>query len=550
MNRKHIVFGAACTLGLLSSVQGQAQLKLTQVASGLSLPIAIIQDPAFPDTQYIVQQRGLVRVLQNGVLLPTNAINLTGIASTAGSERGLLGLTFHPNYPTQPYVYVNYTAQTAAHATHIVRYTRGIDPRTFDVATATPIIQIAQDFSNHNGGTVRFGPDGYLYIGMGDGGSANDPNNRAQNFTALLGKMLRLDVNGDAFPADPNKNYAFPPGQPFTITGGTLASETFLLGLRNPWKFSFDNPALLGTGALLIADVGQNTWEEVNYVPAGAGGRNMGWRPREGYASTGLSGGPNANYVDPIWVYDHSVGQSITGGYVYRGTRLGDFFGRYFFSDYVASKTWSMKLTINGVTGEASNVASGDVTEHTSILTPGFSGISSIDVDENGELYMINYGGGSVYRVDSANRFYIVEQGLRQGYPVEGSTRSLLSNDDKFYTIGSDFLEDTVLAEGAVLRVTHENDVMPTGLSVQVVAKSNQPTGVPVQIGLRNWTTGRVDRVGTLTNITLAESTITASAGVVNYVRNSDRRVEVYVLCNQGMVVDPTLVSIDQVKIN
>lgn len=543
----------ACAFGIFATaLSAFSQIKATTFASGFSLPIAIIQDPVFADTQYVVQQRGLVRTVVDGVVQGTNAMSLVGIASTSGSERGLLGLAFHPNYPTQPYIYVNYTSQADTHATKIVRYTRNaINHRTFDVGTAQTVIQIAQPFSNHNGGTIRFGPDGMLYIGMGDGGSANDPNNAAQNLTNLLGKILRLDITGDDFPADPLKNYKIPTGQPFSVTGGTLAPEIWSFGIRNPWKWSFDNPAMLGTGGMLMADVGQNQWEEVNYEPAATGGRNYGWRPREGLHATGLSGGPNGAYVDPIWEYSHAVGQSITGGYVYRGIKLGDMFGRYFFADYVASQVWSAKLTINGVTGEASAVAPADVTNHTADLAPAvLSGVSSFDVDENGEIYVISYGNGTIYRIDPEGRFYITEIKNEQGFNSGGQIRSLLANDDKYYNLVSDYTEDTVLGEGGVLRVAHLNDVMPTFLNLSVICKSNQPTGLPVRLGLWNWSTGRVDFVSGPTNVAMPETALTATPAPTNYVRASDRRVELYISVGSGAIVDPSILSIDQVKIN
>jgi hypothetical protein len=263
---------------------------------------------------------------------------------------------------------------------------------------------IVQPVANHNGGTLAFGPDGYLYIGLGDGGSGNDPGHLAQNPTTLLGKMLRVNVN---VLETNTEGYDVPADNPF-VDGLPLAalSQIWAFGLRNPWKYSFDNVARGGTGALIIGDVGQNAWEEINYEPPGAGGRNYGWRNREG-AHDNVTNLPAA-YVplkDPIFEYNHNTGVatgvSITGGYVYRGTALGlTYFGRYFFGD-LSGKVWSIALTINGATGDAT--ASGLV-EHTAEL--GGAGalglITAFGEDASGELYVVNYTAGSILRISSA----------------------------------------------------------------------------------------------------------------------------------------------------
>lgn len=551
-----LALGLAGSMALVGSAE--AQLKTTPYVTGLSAPVAIIQDPAFPDTQYVIQQRGLIRTVQNGVIIG-DAMSLVGIASTSGSERGLLGMAFHPNYPTVPFVYLNYTAQPTSgnHPTRIVRYTRNsLNPRTFDLASATQIIQIAQDFSNHNGGTLRFGPDGYLYIGMGDGGSANDPNNRAQSATSLLGKMLRLDINSDAFPADNTRFYAIPPGQPFTVAGGTLAQEVWSFGIRNPWKWSFDNPALLGTGAMLMGDVGQDAWEEVNYEPAGQGGRNYGWRVREGLVATSLTGQLNTNYVNPIWVYSHSVGISITGGYVYRGTRLGDGFGRYFFADYAFNRIWSFPISLNG-SGEALPVSSGDVIEHSADLNlSGFGGISSIDVNSNGELFVVDYGGaaanlGRVFRIEPENRYEMMSYNLLQASDAAGQIRGLLSADTHFVRFEPDYAADTVLGDGGVVRAVFQaRDVTSGTFTVRVRARTNQPTNQPALIGVRNRTTNRIDWVlsstvgSTYTNLT------TTALSAATY-RSAGGEVEVYASFPIGTIsFDPFETRVDQIQVN
>ncbi len=244
--------------------------------------------------------------------------------------------------------------------------------------------------ANHNGGMLAFGPDGYLYIGVGDGGSGDDPPNNAQNMAVLLGKILRIDVS---VPDSNAAGLAIPPDNPF-LAGPR--PEIWDVGLRNPWKFSFDDPARGGTGALVIGDVGQNAWEEVDYEPAGRGGVNYGWRIREG-AHDHVTTLPPAflPLTDPIFEYSHPTGFCITGGYVYRGAALGSpYRGRYFFADFVVQKIWSIALTVNPSSG---NATASDLREHTSEL--GAHGASGLGVDAAGELYVLDYNAGSIVRV-------------------------------------------------------------------------------------------------------------------------------------------------------
>jgi hypothetical protein len=250
-----------------------------------------------------------------------------------------------------------------------------------------------QPFPNHKGGNLVFGPDGYLYIGMGDGGSGDDPFHNAQNPLSLLGKMLRIDVAVSA--SDP-EGYDVPPGNPFVGRPGVFA-EIWDFGVRNPWRWSFDNPARGGTGALVIADVGQGAWEEIDYEPAGRGGRNYGWRNREGaHANVGSLPPFSTPLTDPIFEYSHAVGHSITGGYVYRGAALGSAYrARYFYADFIDNRVWSLRLTVNATTGEATAT---DVIEHTAELGAAASSPASFGVDAAGELYLVSYT-GRVYRL-------------------------------------------------------------------------------------------------------------------------------------------------------
>ncbi len=353
-------------------------LELQLVASGLSSPLYLTA-PAGDPRLFIVEQEGRIRIVQAGQLLAQPFLDIRDRVASGGEE-GLLGLAFHPNYASNGYFYVDYTHLNNAGDTLytlIERYTVGPAPNSADSASHKLLLRIVQPYANHNGGLVMFGPDGMLYIGMGDGGSRGDPENRAQNPDSLLGKLLRIDVDH----GDP---YAIPSGNPFATSGG--APEIWALGLRNPWRFAFDRAA----GLLYIADVGQNLWEEVSVAPAGQGGRNYGWRIMEGLhcfipdpcSSTGL--------VQPVVEYSHANGCSIIGGFVYRGSRAPSLVGQYFYSDYCSGWMRSFSYANGAVTGQTSwslNVSLGNVL--------------SFGEDSAGELYVLS-AGGSVYRIAPA----------------------------------------------------------------------------------------------------------------------------------------------------
>ena len=322
-----------------------------------------------PGVFYAVQQIGVIRTVRNGVVLPAPFLDLRS-SITSGGEQGLLGMAFSPDTSTGC-VFVNFTNRSGD--TVVARLRRSSDPVVADPASRFDLrwggaggrAFIEQPFANHNGGNLVFGPDGYLYIGLGDGGSGDDPDHRAQNPLELLGKMLRIDVSvPDAHPS----GYQVPADNPF-VRGVPVAArpEIWAFGLRNPWRYSFDDPSRGGTGAMVIADVGQNRWEEVDYEPPNRGGRNYGWRNREGTHDNVTSLAPAyLPLVEPIHEYDHAVGQSITGGYVYRGSRLPPGFrGRYFFADFLQGRVWSMALAVDAQSGEAS---ASDLVEHTDEL--------------------------------------------------------------------------------------------------------------------------------------------------------------------------------------
>jgi glucose/arabinose dehydrogenase len=394
---------ASLVILLLASTATYAQLSTRVHASGFTDPIAFVQDPLSANVQYVVEQAGRIRVVRDGAVLPTDFLDLRGVV-LSGGERGLLGLAFDPAYAGNGRFYVNFT-NLGGH-TVIARFRRSSgDPLVADASSrfdlrwdgASGPAMIEQPFANHNGGHLAFGPDGHLYIGLGDGGNGNDPGHLAQNPASLLGKMLRVNVNvPDSHPI----GYVVPGDNPF-LDGSPVPArgEIWAFGLRNPWRYSFDDPARGGTGALVIGDVGQGAWEEVDYEPAGRGGRNYGWRNREGAHNNVTNLSPAyLPLTDPVHEYDRTAGASITGGYVYRGRLLGGAArGRYFFADFVRSRVWSAALSIDG-SGEARVT---NVTEHTSELggSAQLGGVSSFGVDSEGELYIVSYARGVILKM-------------------------------------------------------------------------------------------------------------------------------------------------------
>jgi glucose/arabinose dehydrogenase len=387
---------------VLTGARAEAQLRAVPYVGGLVTPVAFVQDPSDATVQYVVEQRGRIRVVKAGVLQPADFINLTDLVA-AGGERGLLGLAFPPNYAVSGRFYVYYTRignGSGAESGDIVvaRYTRSAaNPLVADRSSrkdlffgSLPYIEHSSA-SNHNGGHLAFGPDGYLYIAVGDGG---DTPQLAQAPNSLLGKILRLDVNvSDLNPV----GYLIPPSNPFVDARPVPAlHEIWAFGLRNPWKFSFDD-VNGGTNALVVGDVGQGAWEEIDYEPANSGGRNYGWPHREG-AHDYFGGSPTYPATEPTFEYDHAAGNSITGGYVYRGSELRTLFkGRYFCADFIRGRVWSLGLSVSGMTGEATAT---DLVEHTSELggSDYLGAISAFGRDAAGELYIVSYA-GTIFRI-------------------------------------------------------------------------------------------------------------------------------------------------------
>ena len=348
----------------LAAAPADAAIGFRQMASGLSQPVYLTSRV---DELIVAQQGGTVMAISRSTGAKRVFFTVPNIET--GGEKGLLGFAFDPGYSRNGRFYVDVTTRVGGQlVTEIRRYTNP------EKAVEAPqvVIRINQPFDNHNGGWIDFGPDKKLYIAMGDGGSANDPMGNAQNLNSKLGKILRLDVGKDAYPADPLRNYTIPAGNP----NGT---EVFAYGLRNPFRNSFDRT----TGDLWIGDVGQGAREEIDRIAAGTSGQNFGWRALEGNIRTpGISDPIPANAVAPILAYDHGIGQAITGGYVFRGTRLAELAGRYVFGDFVAGKIFTMGLDGSGFTDISSALG-------------GFGPISpsSFGEDGNHNLYVVDYGG-------------------------------------------------------------------------------------------------------------------------------------------------------------
>jgi glucose/arabinose dehydrogenase len=339
------------------------------VAEGFQRPLLLTNAGDGSNRLFVVEQDGQIEVVENGAQLAEPFLDIDANVGSSGNEQGLLGLAFHPDYENNGFFYVNYT-DTAGN-TVVSRFTAS--GNTADPASEMVMLQIEQPYENHNGGHLSFGPDGYLYIGTGDGGSGGDPRNNGQSTETLLGKLLRIDVNA----AEP---YAIPVDNPFGRGGGL--GEIWAYGLRNPWRFSFDR----ATGDLYIADVGQGEWEEISFLPGGsAGGANFGWNFFEG--THPYEGDPPSGLIPPVAEYDHGHGCSVTGGHVYRGEMLPEWQGVYVYGDFCSGEMWGLVQH------------SDESWENQAIYDTSFL-ITSFGEDEAGELYVLDRF-GALYRLEA-----------------------------------------------------------------------------------------------------------------------------------------------------
>lgn len=404
------------------------------VVGGLVNPIHLTHAGDGSGRMFVVEQAGRILILQNGELIQEPFLDIEEEV-LSGGERGLLSVAFHPDYESNRYFYVNYTRNPDG-ATVVARYETSGNPNVADPTSSKTLLTVAQPYANHNGGQLAFGADGYLYIGMGDGGSGGDPQNFAQNLNSLLGKILRLDVDH----GDP---YAIPSDNPFANQEGL--DEIWALGLRNPWRFSFDGE----TGDQYIGDVGQNDWEEIDFQSVNIpGGINYGWRCKEGthiYNTAPPCDNPTFldSLIDPVTEYNHSSGQSVTGGYVYRGKLFPALTGYYFFADYVNGKIWSLDASSPGQWSQP-------ILELDTNLN-----ISSFGVDESGELYILDYKGGTVRRlVDARGPSPELSSSVKNVSPTSAS-----AGDEVTYTI--QLFNNGGLSEDLVVLT----DTIPSGLT-------------------------------------------------------------------------------------
>jgi glucose/arabinose dehydrogenase len=357
--------------GVTATLPTADDVVLTEIANGLQRPVQLLGIQGDPRL-FIVEQRGRIRVLLGDRVQETLYLDINDLISD-GNEQGLLGLAFHPDFQSNGYAYVNYT--NGAGDTRVVRYTESPDGLTLDLASLTEILFVEQPFGNHNAGQLLFGPDGMLYVPLGDGGSGGDPQGNGQNLETLLGSILRIDVDG----GDP---YAIPPGNPFVSGGGR--PEIWAYGVRNPWRNDFD----VEGGFFYVADVGQNDWEEVNVAPLSEAGVNYGWNTVEGPECFRDSNCDLTGLREPAVSYTHGDGCSITGGHVYRGSAIAGLAGTFFYSDYCSG--WLRSFRWDSTQGAAVDEKEWSI--------PDIGSVYSFGRDSNGELYIL--AGSKAYRID------------------------------------------------------------------------------------------------------------------------------------------------------
>lgn len=379
---------AAIIIAATSCITSVADAGITldrELVGTFNAPMYVTHAPGDSTRLFVIERNGFIRIIKNGSTLPTPFLDISSVVDTT-FEGGFLGMAFHPDYDTNGHVYVHYTRSGLVSV--IARYTVSGDPDVLDAASAMTLLELPQPAENHNGGWIDFSPvDGYLYIAFGDGGFNGNAQQRAQDITdQLLGKMLRIDVDGDDFPGDALRNYAIPPTNPYV--GVTGDDEIWASGLRNPFRCSFD----MVTGDLYIGDVGAGSWEEIDFEPAGTTGpTNYGWGCMEGTHCNGsfcTCNGPDLTL--PVHEYSHSLGCSVSGGSVYRGCAIPELVGTYFFGDFCSGRIWSFRMVGGNVQ---------DFTDHSADISTG--SLVAIGYDADGELYIVSLN-GQVYRLTTS----------------------------------------------------------------------------------------------------------------------------------------------------
>lgn len=365
------------------------KLSLVEFASGLSRPLGLTHGGG---RLFVYEKAGRIKIIRaNGQVISTPFLNITDRVQSSGSEQGLLGLAFHPDYATNGYFYVNYTHTAGSTTrTRISRFQVSSNPNLANAGSETVLLTVVQPYPNHNAGDLHFGPDGYLYIPLGDGGSGGDPQNYAQNMRSLLGKVVRIDVDAQSgTPADcrgeGSGSYTIPATNPFRDGSGGTCDEIWASGLRNPWRSSFDRL----TGDLYIGDVGQGNWEEINFQPSGASGKNYGWRCYEGnhfYNADGCQ--ERSRYTFPVFEYAQAGTHcSVIAGYVYRGAEYPAMYGHFLLTDYCSGRFWDLECTSNGW----------QVTQYTHLQAQ--ARYVAFGEDAKGELYVVGMGNNTIYRL-------------------------------------------------------------------------------------------------------------------------------------------------------
>jgi hypothetical protein len=413
MKKITILFSSILILASCSDIKSQLQIVEAFPNLNFNSPVDIQNAGDGSNRIFIVEQGGTIKVFENDPDV-SNAEIFMSITDrvSSGGEMGLLGLAFHPQFPDSPYFYVDYTAGSP-HGTIISRFElTGVNAG--DPSSEKKLLEVSQPYSNHNGGQIVFGPDNYLYISLGDGGSGGDPQNHAQTLSSLLGKILRIDVDN----IDDGLKYAIPKDNPFYQNSAGIAEEIFAYGLRNVWRFSFDS----ATGELWAGDVGQNDWEEIDIIIKG---KNYGWRITEGNHCYNPSSGCDFTGIElPVWEYDHSSsgGYSVTGGYVYHGSDADELTNKYVYADYVNGNMWALSKVGNEYQNE--------------LLFNTSYNVSTFGVDEQNELYFASYG-GSIYKFEGEPVTSVGEVSpkifeLHQNYPNPFNPDTIIE-----YTINS-----------------------------------------------------------------------------------------------------------------
>ncbi len=469
------------------------------ILSGFKRPTFVTGNGVAGDERlFVVEKGGLVRIVKDGAIVPMPFLDVTSLVATSGNEQGLLGMAFHPEFETNGRFFIAYTGITAGAGDNTVseyRVSAGnadlADPSTGKILLAIP------DFAgNHNGGMLAFGPDGYLYFGTGDGGQSGDPRKNGQNTEALLGKMLRLDV--DEVPA--GAKYGIPASNPFANGGG--AAEVWAYGLRNPWRFSFDRE----TGDLFIADVGQNKFEEVNFQPADSkGGENYGWNIVEGAECYADSGCDKTSSVAPVATYDHGKGCSVTGGYAYRGAEYPEIAGMYLYADYCSGTVWSLIRGENG-------------TFSISVLLEGVDSVTSFGEDNAGEMYAVDDDGNL--------RKLVVERTVTTSAPSSGPKRVKLTVESPEFG-GGRALPSTYTCDGAGGSPQLSWDQTPPGTRSWVVMLED--TGADEE-RRGHWVLFNVPPVATFLAANIPEGE-QLGAGPIQQGKNADGKVSYLAPC-------------------